>query len=85
MRSRAAGKLFREAVIAIELVIVRVEAHALVLLLQFFDKDGDAIKLTLLHLNIFRFPSRADDVVHGFGVQEEATLIAILGERGQVF
>src|SRR5215831_17057989 len=72
VRRGTAGKFLRESVIAIERVIVSIEANALVLFLQSQNKRGHAIEFVPSHLN-------------RLGVQEKAALFAVVCQRREIF
>src|SRR5215831_129207 len=85
VRRGTAGKFLRESVIAIERVIVSIEANALVLFLQSQNKRGHAIEFVPSHLNVLGFPRCAHDVMNRFGVQEKAALFAVVCQRREIF
>src|SRR5262245_38377412 len=54
------------------------------LFLQSRDIGGDAIEFVVSHLDVFSFPGGSHHFVHGFGVEQEAALVAIACERKEI-
>src|SRR5712692_1142446 len=85
VRSGTTRKLLRESVIAVKLVVVLIEAHALVFFLEFRNVISHAVERFVFHLDVFSLPRCAHDVVNGFGMQQKLSLFAELCQCRQVF
>ena len=77
MRSRTTGKFSGKSIVAIELIVIPIEANTLVLFFQLHDVSRDVVEFFFPHLDVFGFPGCTHDVVHRFGVKQEAALVAV--------
>src|SRR5689334_5795074 len=54
------------------------------LFLQLRDVSGDAIELIISQFDVLGLPRGSYNVVYGFGVQQEAAVVAVPGQYGKI-